>query len=288
MQNERVVVVTGASSGIGRETALELARSGFHVLAGVRREADARTLEALATGLSLEAIQLDVARTEDLEALGARVDALPQGLAGLVNNAGYNYNAAFEYADETRARALMEVNFFGLARLSQRLIPAMRRYGATGADTAKLVNISSVGGSFGLPWEVFYHASKFAVVGLTEGLRQELWNQRIRAVVVQPGGIRTEFMPKTDASIELALSSMPEEGRARYGPGLSQLRSQIAAAGRLGSAPASVARVVRRILSQRSPRFRWFVGPDARLLYALHRLLPFSWTHALFRRLFGA
>jgi NAD(P)-dependent dehydrogenase (short-subunit alcohol dehydrogenase family) len=288
MESKRVVVVTGASSGIGRETALELARCGFHVLAGVRREADARTLEGLAGGLSLEAIQLDVARTEDLEALGLRIDALPQGLAGLVNNAGHNYNAAFEYADETRARALMEVNFFGLARLSQRLVPAMRRYGATGEDTAKLVNISSVGGSFGLPWEVFYHASKFAVVGLTEGLRQELWNQRIRAVVVQPGGIRTEFLPKTDASIELALSSMPEEGRTRYGPGLSQLRSQISAAGRMGSPPASVAKVVRRILSQRSPRFRWFVGPDARVLYALHRLLPFSWTHALFRRLFGA
>ncbi|MDX2010206.1 MAG: SDR family NAD(P)-dependent oxidoreductase [Myxococcaceae bacterium] len=288
METKQVVVVTGASTGIGRETALELARRGYSVLAGIRREADAQALRAAAGELSLEPVQLDVSRAEDIDALGRRLDLLPGGLAGLVNNAGHNYNAAFEYSDDERARALMEVNFFGLARLSQRLVPALRRFAESSGTTAKLVNISSVGGSFGLPWEVFYHASKFAVVGLTEGLRQELWRQGIRAVVVQPGGIRTEFMPKTDASIEHALASMPAEGRARYGPGLAQLRSQIAAAGRLGSPPAAVATVVRRILLQQSPRFRWFVGPDARLLYALHAVLPFSWTHALFRRLFGA
>jgi NAD(P)-dependent dehydrogenase (short-subunit alcohol dehydrogenase family) len=284
----KTVVVTGASTGIGRETALELARSGFHVLAGVRREADARALQEAAAGQALEAVQLDVAREADIEALGRRLDGAQGGLAGLVNNAGHNYNAAFEYTDDGRARELMEVNFFGLARLSQRLVPALRRFATHSGSTAKLVNISSVGGSFGLPWEVYYHASKFAVVGLTEGLRQELWSQRIRAVVVQPGGIRTEFMPKTDASIEHALMSMPEEGRRRYGQGLSQLRAQISAAGRLGSPPSAVAHVVRRILLQTHPRFRWFVGPDARLLYALHALLPFSWSHALFRRLFGA
>ena len=288
MDTKQVVVVTGASTGIGRETALVLAQSGFHVLAGVRREVDARSLREAGLGVALEPVQLDVARPEDVEALGRRLDALPGGLAGLVNNAGHNYNAAFEYADDARARALMEVNFFGLARLSQRLVPALRRFAEASGTTAKLVNISSVGGSFGLPWEVFYHASKFAVVGLTEGLRQELWSQGIRAVVVQPGGIRTEFMPKTEASIEQALASMPDEGRVRYGPGLAQLRSQIASAGRFGSRPAAVASVVRRVLSQPSPRFRWFVGPDARLLYALHALLPFSWSHALFRRLFGA
>ncbi len=281
---KKLIIITGASTGIGRDTALHLARAGYHVLAGVRRELDAASLRAEGVA-SIEPIMLDVTESEHIEAIAHRLHG--ETLYALINNAGHNYNSAFEYADEARVRALMEANFFGLARLTQRLVPALRRFSERSNETAKIINISSVGGSFGLPWEVFYHASKFAVVGLTEGLRQELWRQKIRAVVVQPGGIQTEFMPKTNASIDAALESMPAEGRRRYGPALETLRSRIAAAGRYGSKPRAVAAVVETILHRQNPRFRWFVGLDARLLFTLHRVLPFAWTHALFRALFG-
>lgn len=279
----KTVLVTGTSTGIGRAVALDLAARGYHVLAGVRRLADADALRAGAPA-SLEPILLDVAEPDAIEAVGRHVDALP-GLYALVNNAGFNYNAAFEYTDEPEARKLMEVNFFGLANLSRRLIPALRR--GAGDGTSKLVNVSSIGGSFGLPWEVYYHASKFAVVGLTEGLRAELWSQRIRAVVVQPGGVVTEFMPKTDASIATAIARMPEEGRARYGAAMGVLRSRIATAARFGSPPSLVARRIAGILAAREPGFRHVVGLDAHLLDAMHSLLPYRWSHALFRAAFG-
>jgi NAD(P)-dependent dehydrogenase (short-subunit alcohol dehydrogenase family) len=275
----RWVVITGASTGIGKSAALTLARAGYRVLAGVRRQEDADALSSPSSE-NLTPLLLDVTKPTDIEAIGRRFDAEPEGLFALINNAGHNYNSAFEYADDERARNLMEVNFFGLANLSRRLIPSLRRFSERTGETSKLINISSVGGNFGLPWEVYYHASKFAVIGLTEGLRQELWSQRIRAVVVEPGGIRTDFMPKTDASIDLALASMDEAGSRRYGPGLQQLRSQIARAARFGSPPSAVANTLLRIVKQHTPRFRWLVGLDARLLYAMHRLLPFSWTHA--------
>jgi NAD(P)-dependent dehydrogenase (short-subunit alcohol dehydrogenase family) len=280
----KTVLVTGTSTGIGHAVALDLAARGYHVLAGVRRAEDGEALRAAARG-ALEPISLDVADPAAVEAAGRRVDALP-GLFALVNNAGFNLNGAFEHTDEAEARRLMEVNFFGLANLSRRLIPALRR--GAGEGTSKLINVSSIGGSIGLPWEVYYHASKFAVVGLTEGLRAELWRQRIRAVVVQPGDIRTEFMPKTDAGIAAALARMPEEGRARYGAAMQVLRSRIAAAARYGSPPSHVARTVARILAARDPGFRHFVGLDAHLLHAGHALLPRRWSHAFFRAAFGA
>jgi NAD(P)-dependent dehydrogenase (short-subunit alcohol dehydrogenase family) len=286
MVRQKTILITGASTGIGREAALQLAGLNYRVFAGVRRQADVEALRAKALP-TLFPVVLDVTSDHDIERIGTMFDAEESGLQCLINNAGHNFNSAFEYFDDAKARGLMEVNFFGLARLSRRLIPALRR-GALKGDTAKLVNVSSVGGSFGLAWEVFYHASKFAVIGLSEGLRQELWKQHIRVVVVQPGGIRTEFMPKTAASIDEAIATMPEEGKTRYSAGLARLRSQIDLSGRFGSSPSAVARVLKSIVAQRNPRFRWFVGLDARLLYGMHRVMPFSWTHALFRFLFGA
>lgn len=169
--NRRSILITGASTGIGRDSAIHLARAGYHVMAGVRRPSDADALRALGVA-GLEPVILDVCKDDQIEAIVRRIEQEPRGLYALINNAGHNYNSAFEFADEARSRDLMEVNFFGLARLSQRLIPSLRRHVEAAGETAKLVNISSVGGSFGLPWEVFYHASKFAVVGLTEGLRR--------------------------------------------------------------------------------------------------------------------
>jgi NAD(P)-dependent dehydrogenase (short-subunit alcohol dehydrogenase family) len=285
--DQPTILITGASTGIGRASAEHLARHGYRVLAGVRSSQDVDALQRLALP-GLTPVRLDVTREPDVRAIADELAEDPRGLYALVNNAGHNYNSAFEYADEARARSLWEVNYFGLVHLSRALIPHLRRSAETAGRPSKLVNVSSIGGSFGLPWEVHYHASKFAVNGLTEGLRMELWQQGIRAVVVQPGGIRTEFMPKTDASIAQALSVMPEEGQRRYGPGLSVLRRRIEEAGRFGSEPLAVAKVLARILARRSPGFRWIVGFDARLLSALHALLPDSWVHAMFRKMFGS
>jgi NAD(P)-dependent dehydrogenase (short-subunit alcohol dehydrogenase family) len=283
----KTILITGASTGIGQTTALHLAGLGYHVLAGVRRDEDAQSLQSHNIPM-LEPIILDVTKHTDIELVFQRLEALEAGLFALINNAGVNYNSAFEFDDESAARDLMNLNFFGVANLSRRLLPALRRSTEVTQQTAKIINVSSVGGSFGLPWEVFYHASKFAIQGLSEGLRMELWKQNIRVSVVQPGGIRTEFMPKTARSIAQALERIPEEAKARYETGLQTLGQQIANAGKFGSKPVLVARAIERLLTPQNPRFRTFVGLDAKLLWAFHALLPYSWSHALFRRLFGA
>lgn len=281
------ILLTGASSGIGRVSALHLARKGYRVLATVRKDKDAESLRAENVP-SLEPVIVDVDQPDDIERIGQRLDAEPHGLYALINNAGFNYTAPFEHTVEARARAMMETNFFGLYKLSQRLIPALRRGSEHAAQPSKLVNVSSIGGSIGLPWESFYHASKFAVVGLSESLRNELYAQNIRVVVVQPGGIKTDFMPKTEASLKTALGEMSAEGRARYETPLQTMLGLTASAGRYGTPPEAVARAFERILARRSPGFRTWVGLDARLIHALHTLLPHWLMHAMLRRLSGA
>lgn len=265
LSNQAAVLVTGASTGIGRATALHLAARGYRVFAGVRSLADA---PPATTPLILD--------LTDAGCITAASDRLAdENLAAVINNAGYNYLGPFEYADEESARRMMEVNFFGLFRLSQACIPHLRRYAkAHPGKTAKLINISSIGGLVGVPWEVFYHASKFAVVGLTEGLRSELWSQNIRAVVVCPGGIRTEFLPKTRQGLQAAASRLPASAPMSYSMGLQRFESLIDSAGRFGSPPEAVARKIASVIERRNPQLRQLVGTDARILFALSRLLP--------------
>ena len=281
------ILLTGASTGIDRVSALHLARKGYRVLATVRKDKDAEALRAENVP-GLEPVIVDIDQAEDIERIGQRLDAEPDGLYALINNAGFNYTAPFEHTVEARARAMMETNFFGLYRLSQRLIPALRRGAERAGQPSKLVNVSSIGGSIGLPWESFYHASKFAVLGLSESLRNELYGQNIRVVVVQPGGIKTDFMPKTEASLKTALAEMPAEGRTRYQRPLETMLGLTANAGKYGTPPEAVARAFERILARRSPGFRTWVGLDARFLHALHTLLPHWLMHAVLRRLSGA
>ncbi|MBN8614778.1 MAG: SDR family NAD(P)-dependent oxidoreductase [Deltaproteobacteria bacterium] len=281
------VLLTGASTGIGRVSALHLARKGYRVLATVRRDKDAASLRAEAVP-GLEPVIVDVDKAEDIERIGQQIDAEPGGLYALINNAGFNYNAPFEQTVEARARAMMETNFFGLYRLSQRLIPALRRGAEQAGQPSKLVNVSSIGGSIGLPWESFYHASKFAVLGLSESLRNELYAQNIRVVVVQPGGIQTDFMPKTEASLQTALAEMTPEGRSRYAKPLETMLGLTASAAKYGTPPVAVAKAFERILGRRNPGFRTWVGLDARILHALHAVLPYWLMHAMLRRLSGA
>jgi NAD(P)-dependent dehydrogenase (short-subunit alcohol dehydrogenase family) len=286
--NARLVLITGASSGIGRATALLLDAQGYTVLAGVRREEDGAALRAEASS-RLSTIILDVTLPDHITAAHEAVVRLGggRGLHALVNNAGYNYNAAFEYSDETRARAMMEVNFFGLYKLSQAMIPLLRLSATKSGETAKLVNLGSIGNVVGFPWEAFYHASKFALLGLSQSLHHELYAQNIRVTVVQPGVIRTPFIAKTQSSIAEAVAAMPGEGVALYGKGLKKLSEMAASSGRLGSSPEAVARAIVRVVSAANPPFRLFVGLDARMMNLMRMILPAGLFHALLRRNFA-
>lgn len=290
MTTNQIILLTGASTGIGRATALHLDQLGYTVFAGVRREQDGAALRQTASE-RLKPIILDITNPDHVANALAVVGAAcgDAGLLALINNAGYNYISAFEYTDETKARQMMEVNFFGLYKMSQAFIPLLRQYARQhGGDRAKLINIGSIGSIVGLPWEPFYHASKFAVLGLTESLRYELRAQRISAVAVLPGGIKTDFMPKTDASLAEAIAAMPNEGKQLYGAGLSKYKSLIPVADKYGSEPLKVAQRIARVVAATNPGMQYLVGADAHLLFGLARVLPVSWRHALLRGQFGA
>lgn len=284
----KLILITGASSGIGRATAQQLDAQGYMVLAGVRREADAESLRAEATH-RLRTIILDVADPEHIKAARVAAEVLSggRGLHALINNAGFNYNAAFEFTDEAKARSLMEVNFFGLYKLSQELIPLLRLGAEVSGETTKLVNLGSIGNVVGFPWEAFYHASKFAVLGLSQSLHHELYRQNIRVTVVQPGVIKTPFIDKTRTSIAEAIAAMPKLGAALYGNSLSRLSEMAASSGQLGSSPEQVARAIGRLIAAPNPPFRLFVGRDAKLMNLMRMVLPAGLFHSILRRNFG-
>lgn len=290
------VLITGASTGIGRSTALHLAAQGYTVFAGVRREADGASLVAAAPAASaarIVPVLLDVTRDDQIRDALARVEAhSPDGQGGLyalINNAGFNLNGAFEYTTEADARALMDTNVVGLAALSRAALPLLRRHVALhpGA-TAKLVNIGSIGSYIGIPWEAYYHASKFAVLGLSEAMRHELWPQGIRVVAVCPGGIVTDFMPKTEASLAAGVAALPADASPNYRAGMHKLLAMAGMASRFGSPPEAVAKRIGKVLATTRPRMRYMVGVDARLLLGLRRWLPEAWFHALIRSQFTA
>ncbi len=289
MNTNQIILLTGASTGIGRATALHLDQLGYTVFAGVRREEDGAALTQTASE-RLKPIILDVTNPAHIANAVAVVGAAcgDAGLLALVNNAGYNYISPVEYTDETKARQMMEVNFFGLYKMSQAFIPMLRQYAKQSGSRAKLINIGSIGSIVGLPWEPFYHASKFAVLGLTESLRYELQAQRISAVAVLPGGIKTDFMPKTDASLAEAIAAMPAEGKQLYSAGLTKYKALIPMADKFGSEPEKVAKRIADVVKANNPGMQYLVGPDAKLLFGIARILPISWRHALLRGQFGA
>lgn len=282
-----LVLVTGASSGIGRATALLLDSRGYQVLAGVRRDADAHALRCDASP-RLSPIQLDVTSASDVAAAVQEVARMSgsAGLAAIVNNAGFNYHAAFEYADEARARALMETNVFGVARVTQALLPALRRHARQTATSAKVVIVGSIGSVVGVPWEAWYHVSKFAVLGLTQSLRHELYAEGVRVTAVLPGGVRTPFLPKSAALMDEALASLPSEAPTSYRRGLEQLQAQVVTASRFGTRPERVAARIAAVVARRNPAMRYYVGLDAQLMRLLTRLTPGGVSERVLRAAF--
>jgi NAD(P)-dependent dehydrogenase (short-subunit alcohol dehydrogenase family) len=257
------VLVTGCSSGIGRATAERLARSGWTVYATARRLESMDGLEEAGCRL----LRLDVT---DASSMGAAVEGIEraEGAVGaLVNNAGYSLSGAVESVTLEEARRQFETNVFGLAHLTQLVLPGMRRVG-----WGRIVNVSSMGGRLTFPGGGWYHASKHAVEALSDALRFEVQGFGIDVVVIEPGLIRTEFA-------DTAVGSIPV-GEEPYGRFNAAVGAATAGAyngffgRRLGGGPDTVARTIERALSARRPRTRYRVTPSATLILIVRRLLP--------------
>jgi NAD(P)-dependent dehydrogenase (short-subunit alcohol dehydrogenase family) len=259
--SHKTALITGASSGIGEATALQLAERGFTVYASARRVD--RMSDLADRGIRTRSV--DVADDESMVALIETIIADTGRIDVLVNNAGYGLYGALEDVPIDEARRQFEVNVFGLARMTQLVLPQMRAQ-----RDGYIVNISSMGGKIWEPLGSWYHASKFAVEGLSDSLRVEVGEFGIKVVIIEPGTIRSEWSGIAADNLEATSANTPYAGLAKLvGAGLRAVdRLPIV------SGPEVVAEVIAKAVEDPRPRTRYPAGGGARGMLLAERILP--------------
>ncbi|MGF1472457.1 MAG: oxidoreductase [Rubrobacteraceae bacterium] len=260
----RAALISGCSSGIGRATAERLARNGWTVYATARNIEDIESLGSRGCRL----LRLDVTDEASMRNVVEEVERAEGAVGVLINNAGYSQSGAVEAVPMEKVRRQFETNVFGLVRMSQLVLPGMRRQGF-----GKIVNISSMGGKLTFPGGGFYHATKHAVEAISDALRFEAGGFGVDVVLVEPGLIRTGYAETAAGSIgevetgpyaafDAAVARAPRETYER-GP-----------LAKLGAGPEAVAEIVEKAITAEKPRARYPVTPSAWLLMTLRRILP--------------
>jgi len=259
----QLVVVTGASTGMGASAARELAGRGFHVLAGVRRDRDADAIRAA----GIEPVILDITEPGQVAALAARVGRDDRPLHALVNNAGIQVNGPVEALPMEQWRRVFEVNLFGHVAVTQALLPALLR------SRGRVINISSIGGRAAMPTYGAYAGAKFALEAVSDSLRREVAPLGVRVVVVEPGGVRTEMARRGIATANDLAAGMTPEQNERYGGLVQAINSLMATGTQSGLTADAAARVIARAVTARRPRTRYTAGRDAAMIIGLSRVL---------------
>jgi NAD(P)-dependent dehydrogenase (short-subunit alcohol dehydrogenase family) len=263
------VVVTGASTGIGRATAQLLDSKGYRVFAGVRKQADAESLEEEGSE-RLTPIIIDVTKHRSIFAAKQKVRGAvgKDGLVGLVNNAGVGGGGPVEFTPIAEFRKTLEVNLVGQVAVTKAFLPLIREAQGT------IVFIASIGGRIGNPFMSPYSASKFGIEGLGESLRGELRPWNIDVAVIEPGSIDTEIWGKGAETAAAQASKMPDAAWRLYGRQLSRFGELITETASRGISPEKVARVVHKAIRSNRPRHRYLVGTDAKVAARLKGNLP--------------
>jgi NAD(P)-dependent dehydrogenase (short-subunit alcohol dehydrogenase family) len=255
----RTVLTTGANSGIGLATVLELARLGFDSVGSVRSAAKARIVRAAATraGVRVRTVLLDVTDAGACERVVA--DLRP---FGLVNNAGYSATGAIEDVGDDEARRVVETMVLAPMRLARLAVPHMRAAGG-----GRIVNISSIYGVTTTPLTGWYQASKHALEAVSDALRVEVARDGIRVVLIEPGGFRTGIWQEASDEIDRRAGS-------RYRTAYERVETGVRLGQRLMGEPPAVARAIGRALTSPRPRARYLVGRDARAIAVWSRVVP--------------
>jgi len=260
-----LLVVTGGSTGIGAATARELARRGFHVLAGVRRGIDADALRAT----NLEPIMLDITNEAEIAALVKRIADDPERrpLRALVNNAGIEVNAPVEVLPLSEWRRLFDVNLFGHVAMTQVLLPTLIESRGT------VVNISSVGGKVAMAAYGPYASTKFALEAVSDALRREVAPLGVKVIVIEPGAVTTEMSGQVGVSAERIIGAMTTEQRGRYAALMHSMVSQAQAYIHKALPAEEAGRVIADAITSKRPRTRYTVGRDAAIVVLLAKCL---------------
>ena len=276
----RIAFVTGASTGIGFETAVALRSAGFTVYAGARRVDKMEPLKQ--HGITV--LSLDVTSEESMASAVGLVEAAHGRIDLLVNNAGYGSYGSLEEVPLAEGRRQFEVNVMGLARMTQLVIPGMRR-----SRSGRIINVASIGGKIHEPLGAWYHGTKFAVEGMSDSLRLELGPHGIDVVIIEPSGTDSEWGTIAGEGLLAASGGGPYSEQAHV---VAAALASTSGTGHVLSTPARVvAKTIVRAATAKRPRTRYPVGRGAWSVLALRRVLPDRAFDAVFwnfyRRLAG-
>ena len=271
----KTVLVTGASSGIGKATSLYLAGKGYEVIGTGRSAARLEPLkrEASARNLPVTTVELDINSDEGVDRVLPGLLSEHGGVDALVNNAGYGLWGPLETLGLDQLKAQFETNLFGVVRLIKGILPGMieRRAGT-------IVNVGSIAGRIATPFNAAYAASKFALEGMSEALRTEVWPFGVRVAVVEPGAVETSFLRNQE------MGEMVDTGDLAYTPFMERYRTRSKRFHRWAADPVKVAKVIHKVLRSRRPALRHPVGIDARAGMLGARLIPERLFQALVAR----
>lgn len=258
------IFLTGASSGIGRAIALRLANKGFRVFAAGRSVKRLRSLkeEAESNGYTITPVRLDLDDPDSLTMIQEEFGDQKVIVDVLINNAAFGVWGPLETLSDEKLRAQFETNIFGLMSLTRVLLPSIKL-----SSHGKIINVSSVLGRFGTPFNGAYVASKFALEGLSESLRIELSPFNVGVTVVEPGLFDTNF------SKNQVDGTFPSESKSPYDEYIKGYRGRKNTYSRPGN-PEQVAKAIEKIIDSKHPKFRYIVGKDAKIALVLKNIIP--------------
>ncbi|HVD40494.1 MAG TPA: SDR family oxidoreductase [Solirubrobacterales bacterium] len=263
----RTVLVTGASTGIGRATALWLDGSGWKVFAGVRKPEDAESLSGEASD-RLTPVFLDVTDSGQVAAVAEQVEREgPDGLDGLVNNAGVAVPGPLETVPLEDLRHQIEVNLVAYVAMTQALLPQIRK------AEGRVVFLSSIGGRIAFPFGGPYHASKFATEAIGDVFRQELRPWGIKVAIIEPGSIDTPIWERGERKAEEIEAKSPQTSLL-YGAAIEKFRKVIEDTAERGIPPEKAAKAIAHALESDRPKARYLVGLDAKIQARIQPLIP--------------
>ena len=255
--DQSVAIVTGSSSGIGFETSLTLARNGFYTYATVRKLVDGSipiTDIAKKEDLSLQTIRLDVNNEQSVIEGVNRISEEKGRIDVVVNNAGYTLMGALEETSMDEIKAQFETNFFGAIRVMQAVIPTMRKQ-----RRGKIVNVTSVAGRIALPLNSVYHGTKFALEGLSESIQYELETFGIKIILIEPGGVASNFIK----NLKMAHAKASDTTKSPYRRIENRMLEAFKKIEQNGIHPSEVAKVILDAITSEDPQLRYLVGNDA-------------------------
>jgi NAD(P)-dependent dehydrogenase (short-subunit alcohol dehydrogenase family) len=264
----KTVVITGASTGIGRACAERMDQLGWRVLAGVRKDADAESLRASGSD-RLEPVMLDVTNDQHIEAVRAQLAKDGRGLDGLINNGGIAIGGPTEGLPMDQWRRQFDVNFFGQIALTSALLPQLREAGGG------IVNVSSMGGKVSQPFMAPYCASKHALEAWSDALRLEVAPFGVSVSIMEPGNISTEIWGKGAGYVQDVRKYLNEEQLELYGGMIKSFERAISKRAQgTGAHPDLCADVAEHALTASRPKTRYLVGRDAKVGVTARRFLP--------------